>query len=362
MVHSEHWVADQPGPGTMSAQPPPTVGEAMRRTPGEPPTFEGRPLPRPDEEVVDQGLAFDVGTLLGRRQMLRAFGLGAVAVGLAACGAGSNTTTTTTTGASSAAGTTGSAVAGSSSAASSAAGSTSAAAAALTEIPDETGGPYPGDGSNGPDVLEQSGIVRSDIRSSFNGGSGTAEGVPITLQLTIKDMANGNAPFAGVAVYVWHCNRAGEYSMYGQDISDQNYLRGVQVADAAGVVTYTSIFPACYSGRWPHIHFEVYPDLASITESTNAIATSQIAMPEDVCDVVFAQSGYERSVGNLSQVTLATDNVFGDDSGVHQVATVTGDVTGGYHVSLEVPVDTTTTPTGGGAPAGGGGPGGRPGG
>src|SRR6478609_6626002 len=60
MVHSEHWVADQPGPGTMSAQPPPTVGEAMRRTPGEPPTFEGRPLPRPDEEVVDQGLAFDV--------------------------------------------------------------------------------------------------------------------------------------------------------------------------------------------------------------------------------------------------------------------------------------------------------------
>ena len=50
-------------------------------------TYEGRLLPRPGEEVVDQGLGFDVATLLGRRQMLRAFGLGAVTVGLAACGA-----------------------------------------------------------------------------------------------------------------------------------------------------------------------------------------------------------------------------------------------------------------------------------
>jgi hypothetical protein len=49
--------------------------------------------------------------------------------------------------------------------------------------PDETAGPYPGDGSNGPDVLEQSGIVRRDIRSSFEEYSGTAEGVPMTLEL-----------------------------------------------------------------------------------------------------------------------------------------------------------------------------------
>ena len=30
------------------------------------PTYEGRALPRPDEELVDQGLGFDVGTLLSR--------------------------------------------------------------------------------------------------------------------------------------------------------------------------------------------------------------------------------------------------------------------------------------------------------
>ena len=49
------------------------------------PTHEGRPLPRPTDDLEDQGLAFDLGTL-GRRRMLRVLGLGAVAVGVAACG------------------------------------------------------------------------------------------------------------------------------------------------------------------------------------------------------------------------------------------------------------------------------------
>jgi hypothetical protein len=57
---------------------------------------------------------------------------------------------------------------------------TSVKAASSGEIPDETAGPYPGDGSNGPDALEERGIVPSDIRSSFGGASGTADGVPMT--------------------------------------------------------------------------------------------------------------------------------------------------------------------------------------
>ena len=50
------------------------------------PTYEGRPLVRPDDEIVDQGLGFDVDTLMGRRRMLRTLGLGVAAIGLAACG------------------------------------------------------------------------------------------------------------------------------------------------------------------------------------------------------------------------------------------------------------------------------------
>ncbi|MBM9466021.1 intradiol ring-cleavage dioxygenase [Nakamurella leprariae] len=304
------------------------------------PSYQGRPLPRPDDEIVDQGLGFDVSTLITRRRMLRALGLGAATVGLAACGSSTIDAH-------------GTAATGSSS---------TAAASATAEIPEETAGPYPGDGSNGPDVLEQSGIVRSDLRTSFGGATGTAEGVPMTLELTVTDLANGGAPFAGVAVYVWHCTREGGYSMYSEGVEDENFLRGVQITDAAGVVRYTSIFPACYDGRWPHIHFEVYPDEASITDSTTAIATSQVALPQDVCEVVYAEAGYEASVSNLSRVTLEGDNVFGDDGGASQLGTVTGSVAAGYAVSLTVPVDTTTTPggatMGGGAPGGSGGPGG----
>ena len=148
--------------------------------------------------------------------------------------------------------------------------------------------------------------------------------------------------------------------MYSEGVEDQNFLRGVQVADADGVVTFTSIFPACYDGRWPHIHFEVYPDQASITDVANVIATSQVALPEDVCDDVYAEEGYEASVSNLARSRSASDNVFGDDGGASQLATVTGSVEKGYAVSLNVGVDTTTTPGQSGGMGPGGGPGGGP--
>ena len=187
-----------------------------------------------------------------------------------------------------------------------------------------------------------------------------AGGVPTTVELTISDLANGGVPFEGVAVYLWHCTREGGYSMYSQGVEDENFLRGVQVADADGTVTFTSIFPACYDGRWPHIHFEVYPDEASITDAANVIATSQVALTEDVCTVVYAEDGYEASVSNLANVSLATDGVFGDDSAATQLATIIGDVASGYTIALPVGVDTTTA-AGGGTIGGGGGPGGGPG-
>ncbi len=202
--------------------------------------------------------------------------------------------------------------------------------------------------------------MRQDIRSSIDGGA-TAEGVPLTFELRIVDLAAGGVPFAGAAVYAWHCTAQGEYSMYSSGLEDVTYLRGVQVADDDGRVSFTSIFPGCYSGRWPHIHFEVYPDVSSITDSTSAIATSQLALPEQACSAVYAESAYDGSARNLSQITLASDNVFGDDAGALQVATVTGNVSDGYRAVLVVGVDTTTEPAAGSAPSGGqGGTGGQP--
>jgi protocatechuate 3,4-dioxygenase beta subunit len=276
-------------------------------------TFEGRPLANPREPVFDQGLAFDLETLMGRRQVLKIIGSISVGTGilvLAACLPSSSSSAT-------------------------------AGAAECLIIPEETAGPFPGDGSNGPNMLTESGIVRRDIRSSFGGASGVAEGIPLTIRLALQDQGNGCTPLTGAAVYLWHCDREGRYSLYSQGVTGENYLRGVQEADGDGVVTFDSIFPACYSGRWPHIHFEVYRSLADATSQANKIATSQVALPKDVCDTVFATSGYEQSVGNLSQVSLQSDNVFGDDGGAHQLGNVTGSVDAGYAVQLAVPVSTS---------------------
>ena len=297
------------------------------------PTFEGRPLANPDEEIFDQGLTFDLETLIDRRRALKLIGLAGFGAGLFAlvgCApSGSGATAATATARATAA------VAPSSAAAASSAIGSGAACAV---IPEETAGPFPGDGSNGPDVLSLSGVVRNDIRTSIGQASGTATGIPLTIKLAVQDASNGCAPLAGAAVYLWHCDQAGRYSMYSPGVTDENYLRGVQAAGADGVVTFTSIFPACYSGRWPHIHFEVYRTLAAAADDANRIATSQIALPEDACAVVYATDGYSQSISNLKQVSLATDNVFGEDGGVRQLGTVTGTVDLGFVVELAVPV------------------------
>ena len=128
--------------------------------------------------------------------------------------------------------------------------------------------------------------------------------MPLTIRLLIQDEGNACEPLAGAAVYLWHCDREGRYSLYSQGVEDQNYLRGVQAAGDDGIVTFTSIFPACYQGRWPHIHFEVYPTLDAAADAGNKIATSQIALPEEISNEVYAQPGYEASVSNMQQVSL----------------------------------------------------------
>lgn len=269
----------------------------------------------------DRGLAHDVDVLIGRRRLLGLVGgLGALGA-LAACGQVSDSGS--------------SAAPPSASASASASASSSSSAASLTEVPDETAGPYPGDGTNGPNSLDDSGIVRSDIRSSYDISTTVAEGVPLTIRLTARDAATGDA-LVGAAVYLWHCNRDGKYSLY--TIAEENYLRGVQETDASGTVQFTSVFPGCYDGRWPHIHFEVYSSLADATTSGPIVKTSQIALPKEACDAVYATSGYESSVANLASTSLARDMVFGDDGGIHQLASMSGDAGSGYTASLTIGV------------------------
>ena len=285
-------------------------------------------------EDHDRGLAFDLSTLIGRRGLLALAGAGAGAALLAACRSGGSAISSSSNSSGGSTGSTGSA---GSTESTSVATSAATSSAACASIPEETAGPYPGDGSNGPDVLAESGIVRRDIRSSIGSATGAADGISLTVELTVTDTENGCTPLTGAAVYLWHCDREGRYSMYSPGAESENYLRGVQETDGDGRVTFTSIFPACYSGRWPHIHFEIYAGVDDATGGGAPIATSQLAFPADVCSAAYATEGYEQSVSNLAQVSLDTDMVFADGVS-QQLATMTGDGQTGYTATLAVPV------------------------
>ena len=294
-----------------------------------------------DEHRHGHGLTEDLpllqAQLAGRRNALRWLGAGTLA--LAGCGGGSddaegstNTSTTSDTSASTA---TTSATTTSSTTAD---GSTTCAA-----IPSETAGPYPGDGTNSgtnggtANALTQTGVVRSSIAGSFGSSTGKADGVALTIRLKVVNANASCAALAGYAVYLWHCDALGRYSMYTQAIAGENYLRGVQVTDSAGYVTFTSIFPGCYDGRWPHIHFEVFPSLAVAISGSNDIKTSQLALPASAATAVYADARYTGSSTNLARVSLASDNVFSDGSTL-QLATVTGSNSEGYVATLQVGV------------------------
>lgn len=208
-----------------------------------------------------------------------------------------------------------------------------------TVIPTETGGPYPGDGTNGPNVLTQSGIVRSDMRSSFGAsGSNVAAGVVLTQTIQLVNTNSSCASLAGYAIYLWHCTANGLYSMYSSGVTGENFLRGVQQTDASGTVTFTTIVPGCYSGRVPHMHFEIYRSLTTAaTSGTNALKTSQLTYDRATLTAFYAAAGttYGNSAANHAATSLTTDGIFSDGYST-QLATLTGSVAAGYASSLTV--------------------------
>jgi hypothetical protein len=159
----------------------------------------------PDEHAHDRGLSLDLPTILSRRRLLGLLG----AAGVAAAGSTSATPAATATA-------TAAATQGRGPGGTPPGGDRGGTTVNEGTIPEETGGPYPADGSDGVNVLTRSGIVRSDITRSFGSGSAVAEGVPLTIALTVVDLGHNSAPLSGAAVYLWHCDREGRYSLYSE--------------------------------------------------------------------------------------------------------------------------------------------------
>ena len=198
--------------------------------------------------------------------------------------------------------------------------------------PAETEGPFPGDGSNDAhgtlsNVLKSSGIVRRDMRTNIGQTAIAADGQAFDLEITLVNARQACAPLAGHAIYLWHCDALGRYSIY--DLPNVSYLRAVGVTNSVGKAAFTTIFPGCYPGRYPHVHFEVYMSLERATSYKNSLLTSQMAMPVDACRAIYAASKrYGASAANFTSVSVDRDDVFADST-PRQIAAQTPIVTGG---------------------------------
>ena len=156
-------------------------------------------------------------------------------------------------------------------------------------------------------------------------------GVPLTMDLKLVDVNNGCAPLVGYDVYVWHCDADGYYSYYSnqpgylgsKSYANGYFLRAAQTTDACGEVTFNSIFPGWYPGRYPHLHIVVA--LGSTQE-----AVTQMTWPATVITDVYtnATSYGSYTVHGTPDTTFAGDNVFGGNGG--QIATTSGGVAAGY--------------------------------
>ena len=171
-------------------------------------------------------------------------------------------------------------------------------------------------------MISNSSFYRRDITEDRSG-------LPLTLTLTIVNANNACSPMPNVTVEVWQCDAAGNYSEYSQpgfNGTGQTFLRGLQITDANGQVTFSTIYPGWYQGRATHIHVDVY-------RNGSLVKTTQIAFPESVSSAVYATGVYASKGQNTT--TNSRDNVFADGT-EGEMATVTGTVTGGYTGTLQI--------------------------
>ncbi len=156
-------------------------------------------------------------------------------------------------------------------------------------------------------------------------------GLALSLVLTIVNTNQNCQPLANAAVEIWQCDASGNYSEYSQpgyDGTGQTFLRGLQVTDANGQVTFTTIYPGWYAGRATHIHVDVF------VNGVNK-KTTQIAFPETTSAAVYATGVYASKGRNPT--SNASDMVFSDGTST-ELATLNGTVSAGYTATLTVGV------------------------
>ncbi|HZR36099.1 MAG TPA: hypothetical protein VFA75_12025 [Nevskia sp.] len=266
---------------------------------------------------------------LSRRRALGLLGGAVGGLTLAACNGGGGTDD----GGSSSGSSSSSSSSSGSSSGSASSSSSGGSAASCTLTPEGEVGPYFTDDS-------ASGYNRSDIRSNIDGSS-TQSGIPLTLHLYVYDFDNNCAAMAGVQVDIWHCNASGVYSNESVESTlGQSWLRGYQITDASGAVTFKTIVPGWYQGRTTHIHLRLrssYNSSASLSDGSN---TTQLFFPQALVDSIDTTVAPYSAEGRNS-TTNAADRVYTEQTEGRMEMTLSGDSANGYVASVIIGLPVT---------------------
>lgn len=157
--------------------------------------------------------------------------------------------------------------------------------AACLLLPEEVEGPY---------YLDDD-LVRRDLTELLDGHR---------LRLGLMVVDPDCLPIPGAVVDVWHADVDGDYSGFadgstgrgdGDGAGGTAFLRGTQVADAEGIVEFTTLYPGWYRGRAVHIHLKVHLE-------DETVLTTQLVFDDALSDEIFTEPLYaargERDVRN----------------------------------------------------------------
>lgn len=184
--------------------------------------------------------------------------------------------------------------------------------------------------TEGPYFVDER-LNRSDIRTDPTDGT-TRAGIPLVLTLYVADVSDACTPLSGVMVDVWHCDAAGKYSdVSSEGTAGKKFLRGYQLTDTDGKVTFTTIYPGWYSGRAVHLHFKVRS-----TTGTSWEFTSQFFFNETTTSVVHAQSPY--SAKGIRNTFNTSDGIY-RQGGSELVLDAQGSNASGYAATFTIGVN-----------------------
>ena len=131
---------------------------------------------------------------------------------------------------------------------------------------------------------------------------------------------------------IWHCNALGVYSNESSESTlGQSWLRGYQLTDATGLVTFTTIVPGWYQGRATHVHLRVrskYDEASSTSDSTN---TTQVFFPQATLDAIYT-SVTPYSTKGMDTTTNLADHVYTPETEVPLV----GSAASGYAATFSI--------------------------